>query len=199
MEGNYSIHHLLKSRWSPRGFATQAIETEKLRSLFEAARWSPSGGNSQPWSFIVVSAVDEERHDKFVHVLGERNQFWAKHAPVLVLSVAQTTRADGKHNAYAMYDLGQAVAHLSIQATAAGLVVRQMGGFDKERARALFEIPAGFEPATVIAIGYHCDVQHLPEDMHVRAEARTRKPLSEFVFEGHWRQPLEERELASVK
>jgi nitroreductase len=188
----HSIHDLLMQRWSPRAFAAQAVEQEKLLRLFEAARWAPSGSNLQPWNFIVATSAEPEAHARMVEVLGVRNQLWAKAAPVLLLAIAKTERQPGTPNRYAWYDLGQSVAHLSVQATAEGLSVHQMAGFDAEKARELFGIPQGYDAVTAIAIGYLGDPENLPEDIRTRErEPRSRKPLSEFVFAGSWGEPVE--------
>ena len=70
----YPIHDLLKSRWSPRAFDGRPVEPESLLSLFEAARWSPSGGNLQLWAFIATTQSSPEPFARLVSVLGERNQ-----------------------------------------------------------------------------------------------------------------------------
>lgn len=190
-QNQHPIHDLLRERWSPRAFSSQPVDLEKLLSLFEAARWSPSGGNLQPWAFIVSTTEDAEAYAKFIEILSPRNQLWAKNAPVLILALAKRERQEGKLNPWAFYDLGQSVAHLTLQASVMGLSVHQMGGFDAEKARGLFEIPASYEPATVIAIGYQGDPDKLPDEMRLRElEARSRKPLADFVFEGRWNEPL---------
>jgi nitroreductase len=51
----YPIEPLLKQRWSPRAFAARPVEIDKLLSLWEAARWSASCANQQPWYFIVAT------------------------------------------------------------------------------------------------------------------------------------------------
>jgi nitroreductase len=189
---HYPIHDLLKNRWSPRAFSDRAVEKEHLLSLFEAARWAPSGGNQQPWAFIITTSTDPEPYAKLVATLGERNQAWAKHAPVLVLAIAVSEREPGKPNAYAGYDLGQAVAHLTVQASALGLVIHQMAGFDRQKAREAFDLPQGCDPLTVFTIGYPAELDSLPEEIRTRELApRSRKPLSEFVFDGAWNAALE--------
>jgi len=45
---------LLKSRRSIRAFKPDPIPEEFIQKIIEAARWAPSGGNSQPWEFIVI-------------------------------------------------------------------------------------------------------------------------------------------------
>jgi nitroreductase len=112
---------------------------------------------------------------------------------VLVLGVIQREGAPGRLNRYAMYDLGQAVANLTVQATHLGLSVRQMGGFDVERARQLFDIPDTHEPVVAIAIGYAGSPEDLPQALaEQELAARSRKSVEAFVFEGAWEQPLEE-------
>ncbi len=190
-ETTYSIHDLLRSRWSPRAFSSRPVPEEELLRLFEAARWSPSAVNSQPWAFIVTRKSDPDCFAGLAGTLTGRNQLWAPNAPVLVLAVAMPDPRTGAPGKYSYYDLGQAVAHLSIQASALGLHVHQMGGFDAERARQLFEIPEGCEPMTVIAIGYLGNVDDLPEDLREREQApRVRKPVADFVFQNHWNEPL---------
>src|SRR5579872_4958061 len=82
------IHELLKNRWSPHGFSQRPIDDEKLLSLFEAARWSPSGGNRQPWSYVVITRENADLHQKLVETMTGRNPLWAKDVPVLVVAVA---------------------------------------------------------------------------------------------------------------
>lgn len=190
-EVTYPIHDLLRNRWSPRAFSPRPVEADKVMSLFEAARWSPSGGNTQPWAFIVATRSKEGCHDQLMQVLSARNQLWAKDAPLLVLTVATPRPKSDVASEYSFYDLGQAVAHLTVQAGALGLIVHQMGGFDRQAARLLFGLPDGYEPMTVIAIGYQGNTEDLPEELRERELApRTRKSLEEFVFADHWKQPL---------
>ena len=150
--------------------------------------------NLQPWCFIVTTQADPEPYGRLFATLGERNQVWAKNAPVLVLSIVQSEREPGKPNHTALYDLGQSVALLTMQASALGLWVHQMGGFDGQKARQAFDLPEDFDPVTVMAIGCQGDADALPEEARQRELApRTRKPLGEVVFNGAWKQPLVEK------
>src|SRR6266498_3542507 len=92
---DHDIHELLTSRWSPRAYSNRPVEEVKLLSLFEAARWSPSGGNQQPWSFVVIRRDNLETHQQFIEVLSERNRLWAKDAPLLILAVAKPNPQTG--------------------------------------------------------------------------------------------------------
>jgi nitroreductase len=185
---DYPIHDLLRRRWSPRAFADRTVEPEKLRSLLEAARWAPSSFNEQPWAFIIGTKDQPEEYARVLGCLVPGNQNWAKAAPVLFLTVAhQFFDLNQKPNRHAFHDIGLAVANLTMQATAEGLVVHQMAGILPDKARAEFGIPEDWDPLTGIALGYLGDVNSLPEELRKRELApRTRKPLKSFVFTGKW-------------
>ncbi len=184
----FPIHDLIRDRWSPRAFSDKPVQPEVLASLFEAARWAPSSFNEQPWAYLVATKNDPENFAKMLSVLVDFNAGWAKNAPVLVLAVARLAfQNNGKPNRNAFYDTGAASALLSVEATARGLVVHQMAGFDAEKARQVFAIPSGCEPIAAMAIGYPGDSSSLPDSLREKELApRTRKPLSEFVMSGGW-------------
>lgn len=184
---HHPIHPLLQQRWSPRAFDSRPVEPAKLASLFEAARWSASGANLQPWHFLVATKEDASAFAKLASVLSESNQEWANHAPVLILAVAKTVRPNGQPHPLALFDLGLAVQNLSIQATALDLHVHSMAGFSADRARAELLIPADHQPAVMIAAGYLGDPEALPAARRAQElEPRTRKPLSDFVYGATW-------------
>ncbi len=183
-----ALHELIRNRWSPRAFAEKPVPPEVLRSIFEAARWAPSSNNEQPWAYLVAANDDPENFAKMLGVLVEFNANWAKHAPILALSVAHLkTQREGKPNRVALHDVGSASAQLTFEANARGLQVHQMAGFDAEKARQTFAIPADWEPVAAMAIGYPGDPESLSEKLRDRELApRTRKPLAEFVMTGGW-------------
>ena len=184
---NFPVHDLIRDRWSPRAFASKSIEPAVLASLFEAARWAPSSNNEQPWAYLVATKDDTENFAKTLRVLVEFNAAWAKEAPVLMIAVSRLNFQNGTPNRNAFYDTGAATALLSVEATARGLAVHQMAGFDHAKAKKVFEIPDDCEPIAAIAIGYPGDPNSLPEKLRDREVApRTRKPLSEFVMSGRW-------------
>jgi nitroreductase len=185
---DFPIHELIRGRWSPRAFSDKPVEPQVLLALFEAARWAPSSFNEQPWSYLVATKEDPENFAKMLSVLVDFNAGWAKSAPVLMLAVATLTfKNNGQPNRNAFYDTGAATALLSVEATARGLAVHQMAGFDPQKSREVFGIPAGSEAIAAIALGYAGSAESLPESLRQRELApRTRKPLSEFVMTGHW-------------
>jgi len=188
-EVSVPIHDIVSQRWSPRAFESRPVEHEKLRSMFEAARWAASSYNAQPWDFIVATKDDPQNFLRILDSFVEFNQSWAKHAPVLALSVAQLNLENGQPNRHAFHDVGQAAANLALQASALGLQVHQMAGILPEKARELFAIPTGYEAVAGIAIGYPGDASSLPDQLKSRELARrSRKPLDSFVFTGKWGQ-----------
>lgn len=189
-EADHPIHPLIAERWSPRAFSERPVAPETLRSVLEAARWAPSAANMQPWHFLVATADEPVAFERMVNVLMEGNIRWARQAPVLMLVVAKLyTDREGNPTPRSLYDVGLAVGTLTVQASAHGLAVHQMGGFHADKARETFEIPEGYEPVAAIALGYVGDPHTLPEDLRTRELApRTRKPLNEFVFGDTWGQ-----------
>ena len=187
-ETSVPIHQILNERWSPRAFDSRPVEPEKLRSLFEAARWAASSFNAQPWYFIVAAKDDAESYRKVLESFVEFNQGWAKNAPVIGLSVARLNfEHNGQLNRHAFHDVGQAAANLAVQAAAHGLQLHQMAGILPEKARELFSIPQGYEAVAGFALGYPGDPESLPQQLKERELAqRTRKPLASFVFSGKW-------------
>lgn len=185
---DYPIHKLLQKRWSPRAFSEKAIDTKLLNQLFEAARWAPSSYNEQPWRFIIARKEDQEAYEKLASVMNEFNQSWAADAPVLVLGLAKTTfDLDGRDNPHAGHDLGQAIAHLTFEATNHDLYVHQMAGIVPEKARDLYEISEEYKPMTMFAIGYKGSPESLNKKMQKQETSpRIRKDLDEIVFDGEW-------------
>jgi nitroreductase len=72
----HDIHPLLRRRWSPRAYSDLPVEPDKLLRIFEAARWSPSSSNLQPWSFIIGFKGDDT-YAKIFDTLVEFNQIWS--------------------------------------------------------------------------------------------------------------------------
>ena len=187
---DFPIHDFIAERWSPRAFSDKSVAPEVLASLFEAARWAPSSSNDQPWAYIAATKEDPENFANLASVLVPANASWAKNAPVLALAVAQLNFAKtGKPNRNAQYDVGAASAWLTVEAASRGLFVHQMAGYEADKARQVFEIPAGWEPIAAIAIGYPGEADSLPEHIREREHApRMRKSLSSFVMTGKWGQ-----------
>lgn len=182
------IHELLARRWSPRAFdPDRPISRHVVRTLLEAARVAPSCFNEQPWRFLVFDGADPKALDLARLCLVAGNA-WATRAPLLLLSVAADRwEKDGSANRHAQHDVGLASENLALQAAALGFATHFMAGFDVERARDLFEIPDGFTPMAMIAVGYPARSETLSPKVRERERApRSRKPIAEIAFTGRW-------------
>jgi len=172
-------------RWSSRAFSDRAVSDADLHRSFEAARWSPSAYNEQPWRFVVGRQGSATHKAIFESLIGF-NQEWAGRAPVLILGVARSTFShNGAANAYALYDLGAATALLTLQAAELGLTSHQMAGFDHDKARKLLAIPEDYLLGAAIALGYQGDPAALTNErlQELEITPRSRKPLNELVFD----------------
>lgn len=178
----FSLHDALAGRRSPRAYSRSAeLTPEQVGPLFEAARWSPSSSNSQPWSFVVGFRGDAV-FSTILGTLASGNAVWAEYASALVANITRTHTDEGKALSHAWYDLGQAVAHLSVQATVEGILVHQMGGFDSEALGSALGLDEHHRVVTVMTLGVQGDVSDLPENLQEREQApRLRTPLGELV------------------
>jgi nitroreductase len=184
-----AIHPLISHRWSPRAISDRPVEPEKLKLVLEAARWAPSSFNEQPWRFLAATSEDPDWLARLRGYLRPGNA-WAKEAPVLIASAYRTNFSHNeKPNVSAPRDLGAAEENMFLQAFACGLVMHQMAGFDRARLKEEL-LPDGFEPGTMIAIGYPGDPARLPDDLReAEAAPRQRNSLGELVFGPRWNEP----------
>jgi nitroreductase len=173
----------LVERWSPRAYDPGAeLSDDDVRTMLEAARWAPSANNVQPWRFIVARRGTEAFATVHDALMGF-NQAWADSAAALVVNIAEVADETGTPRPWAKYDLGQAVAHMSVQAQHDGLHTHQMGGFDGARLAESFGLRDGLEVVSITAVGKVGDASALPEPLREREVApRSRKPLDELVI-----------------
>ena len=153
--GSPLLHPLLAGRWSPASFdASYDITEDQTGALLEAARWAPSAGNSQPWAFIVGRRGDAT-HARLVRHLAGSSATWAPAASLLIANLAHryVEGTDWEYSEFSLYDLGQAVAHLTLQAQALGLATRQFRAFNRAGVAAEFAVPEHWEVTTMVAVG----------------------------------------------
>lgn len=188
------IHDFLANRWSPRAYAAgKTVSREQLAALLEAGRWAPSCNGDEPWRYLVWDrSRDPQGWQTAFDCLSEGNRKWVKNVPLLMLSCAGSAFAhNGKPNRWTQHDTGAASVSIALQAVALGLIAHQMGGFDAEKARVAFGIPAEYTPMAMIAIGYQAEPGVLDEETKKKELApRARKPVSERFFEGGWGKPI---------
>jgi nitroreductase len=179
-----AVNPMFPGRWSPRAFDPAPLPEEDIATLFEAARWAPSCNNEQPWLFVY--GTSEEERETFLEILTEKNQRWARSAPVLAILFARRTFAgSGKPNRWAGLDCGAAWVSLAFQARMLGLYAHGMAGFSQAKACELLGVPEEeYEAMCAIAIGAYGDRDALPPEEREREQPNTRKPLAEVAVKG---------------
>jgi nitroreductase len=151
---NHSIHQLIENRKSIRGFVSYHISEDELNSLFEAARWSFSAVNEQPWSYVYATSENENSFQQLLSVLAPANQAWAKKSSVLIAVLAKLNYTkNNTPNAMRLHDVGAANMAMALQAVDLGLQLHPMGGFDKDKLKLLISISEDYEPILMMAIG----------------------------------------------
>ena len=184
---DHPIDSLFVDRWSPRAMSGEPITDAELFTLFEAARWAPSAGNTHPWR-ILYAHRGTEQWPVFFGLLVERNQMWCRNAAVLLVFISRTTNDQtGKPLRTQTYDTGAAWENLALQGTLRGLVVHGMAGFDYARAKSELGVPDDFTVEAMAAIGRPGRIEDLPEEFRPRESPNTRRPVSELVFEGRYK------------
>lgn len=176
------LHRVLAERFSPILFdANEAVTRAQIDVLLEAARQAPSAGNSQPWKFIVGRRGDAT-HARIVSHLARSSSQWAPSASLLVVNLAhihvEGTR-DWEYSEFSRYDLGQAVAHMTIQGLAIGLDAHQFRAFDREAVAAEFAIPPHYEVTSMTAFGI---AAHSAGDVQGPGTSRERASLEQITW-----------------
>jgi nitroreductase len=179
-----AIEPLFVKRWSPRAMSGEPISEQELMTLFEAARWSPSSYNEQPWRFLY--ARREGPHwQTFFDLLVEFNQSWTHSAAVLVVVLSRSHFTHNRQpNPVHSFDAGAAWQGLALQGAAMGLVTHGMAGFDAERAREALQVPDDYDVEAMIAIGRPGRSEDLPKELQAQEVPNGRRPVAETVCEG---------------
>lgn len=184
------INETITNRWSGRAYdAAKPVTQAQIIALLEAARWAPSCYGDQPWRFIVWDKnTDEHTWLRAFDCLAPGNQSWVKDAPILMLACADTLfNHNGQPNRWGQYDTGAAAENLCLQACSMGLMAHQMGGFDADKTREAFVIPAQFTPMAMVCVGYPADIATVTGEALTREMAeRKRKALGELFFTETW-------------
>jgi nitroreductase len=183
----YPIDRLFLDRWSPRAMSGEPIAEAELLALFEAARWAPSSGNSQPWRFLYARR-DTEHWPLFFDLLNDGNRTWCHQAAALIVFISRTTHEKtGRVLRTHSYDTGSAWMSLAYQGWMKGLVVHGMAGFDYDRARATLQVPEECAVEAMAAVGRPGPKENLPPQHLSREFPSQRRPISELVFAGPYR------------
>lgn len=188
-ESKFDIDPTFFERWSPRAFTSEPLPNEILQAAFEAARWAPSGGNTQPWRFV-FSHHGSETWPLFLECLMDGNRSWAKNASALLILLSKRDfMANGQLTESSSYsfDAGSAWMSLALQVKKMGWFSHAMAGINKDKIRRDFEVPENYNVEVMIAIGKQGDVNQLLPTLQAREKPSDRNALDFIQSEGHFK------------
>lgn len=184
-EADAEADALFYERWSPRSFSGRELPEETLRVIFDAARWSPSCYNDQPWLFVTAShgAAD---FDVFLNLLVEGNQGWAHSASLLGFLFARLHFGhNGKPNASAVFDCGAAWMAMTLQARRLGLYTHGMAGIKRDEVCAALGVDEErYRVVCGFALGEVGAPEQLAAELADGEKPSPRKPLTEIWRRG---------------
>ena len=179
---NPVLHPALAGRFSPVVFDSDVMVTSAhVDTLLDAARRAPSAGNSQPWKFI-VGRRGGRVHERIVSHLARSSAVWAPAASLLIVNLAQVWVDDTtnlEYSEFSRYDLGQAVAHMTIQGLSVGLEAHQFRAFDQAAIAAEFDVPSHWEVTSMTAFGA---AAHAAGDIDAPGTSRDRATLEAVTW-----------------
>ncbi|MDO8690581.1 MAG: nitroreductase family protein [Dehalococcoidia bacterium] len=168
-----SILDVIRTRRSIRKMTEQSIPEETLQAVLEAGRLAPSWKNGQCWRFIVVK--DPERRALIARESSRGELMMV--APVVIVGCAlpeQSGFLNGQD--YYLVDMGIALEHMILEATAQGLATCWIGIFNESIIKESLGIPDHVRVVNMVIMGY-------PDE---ERNPRPRLGLEEIAFVDGW-------------
>ena len=137
---------IIKSRRSIRSFQDKEIPEENIEMILEAARWTPSASNKQPWEFIVIK--DKEFKLKVAKTAAYGR--FMKEAPVLIAIIGKP-RISQK---WYVIDTSLVTMNMMLMAWSLGIGTCWIGAMNREKAREVLELVENDYVATILPFGY---------------------------------------------
>jgi len=153
------ILEAIYSRRSVRKFTAEPIPDALLSRVIEAALQAPSGGNVQPWAFLVVREPPRLRQ---VAICLDRRR--------------AATLGGSLDEMMAGVDMGLATQNLLLSAHALGLGGCAIASFHRSSVKSFLDLPEGVEPVLLVALGYPAQLPSSPG----------RRDLKEVYFFERW-------------
>ena len=164
---------VLQNRRSIRSFKDQAVSDEQINEILELANTSPSAGNRQARSVVVIK--DRETIKRLsVAAMGQASVAEAGVVFAITANPEEALARYGKRgqDLYTIQDATIFTAYLQLAATSLGLASVWIGAFEEEAVREVLDLSKANRPIALVPIGYPA------------AEPRdtTRKRLDELVI-----------------
>jgi len=179
METLETIH----TRKSIRGFLDREIPIDVIRNILEAAIRAPSGGNRQPWRFVVVT--DKEKIKKFDPY---DHQPWVENAPAVIVVCANPHDTWGKYDERDdchILDTAAAIENILLAIHDMGLGGVWILTCGMRDIRILLDIPLHWQIISIIPFGFY------DETKPINTLRRSRKPLAKVAFLNSIENPIE--------
>ena len=162
------IFDIIKGRRSIRDFEPRDIPQEYLRLILEAGIWAPSGGNLQPWEFILIKKKDLIEKVKLI----SPGLFGDPTAIIVICINREIAKKAGKLGEFMpLMDISMAAQNMMLMAHALGIGSCPVLSFNKVALKELLALPEYIEPALLITLGYPKYIPKPPK----------RRPLEEVV------------------
>lgn len=187
-KAEHEVDRIFFERWSPRSLSSEMSEKE-LFTLFEAARWSPSSSNGQPWRFLYAKNGSKD-WNMFYDLLADFNKIWCKNAAYLIVLLSRKKfepdeNGFEENDRHHSFGAGSAWMSLALQAKMKEWIAHGMAGFDIEKTRGVLEIPDNFHIDCMIAVGKQGEIEEsIPDRMQKSEKPNSRKSMREIASEG---------------
>lgn len=166
-----AVTRVLKQTRQTRDFLPDPVPEAALTDILDAARWTGSVGNRQPWTFIVVTDAEAKRRMAEIAT----NTPHIGIAPVVICVATEPHGSVESEN----YDEGRLTERMMIAATAHGLscgIGRARGDAQAQIGR-LLGVPEDRVLRSMVSVGYPTEAGAAPKSPRGQA----RKPLAELV------------------
>ncbi|GHV95218.1 nitroreductase [Spirochaetia bacterium] len=176
---------IIEKRRSIRKYKANKIDDNLINKLIQSAILAPSGGNTQPWRFIIV---DDVKIQKEIIKLSH-NQKWMETAPVLIVCIADICSRikdeddlilDEESNIFELKqiirDTTISIEHIVLEAVNLGLGTCWVAWFKQNEIKTLLGIPNNKYVVGILTIGYADE----------EPKQRPRKTMEEIVHKNKW-------------
>ena len=192
MAEDIGLFEAIETMRAIRSFKPDAVPDELLRKVLAAAGQAPSGGNRQPWRFVVIrSAASKEKLRELLHIAEERSGDSAfadriASAPAIIIVCAQRPARTGPFTVGPFGQTYPAVQNLLLAARGVGLgsTITTAFKWADDGFRAWLGLPDDMDPTCLVPIGFP---DTAAGERHGR---KTRRPVEELAYEEHWGQPV---------
>jgi nitroreductase len=171
------VRPLLRTR-QYREFTDEPVAPAVLDAIVDAARWSGSSQNSQPWRFIVV------RDASVLREIAEAGLPMTRAVGSASAAVGIAMPDDKSRAVSHAYDEGRAAERMLVAASMLGVGagISWLRPDVREVAARILGVPSTHFIRTLVAIGHPTESARAPKS----AAGNARKPRDEIVFDGTW-------------